>query len=735
MLATATFRGESASGWQSVSFSSPVAISANTTYVASYFAPQGHYAYEQGFFNASLTTGPLTAPASGTTPNGVYFYGANGGFPADAFNATNYWVDPIFDTAPPGSTPQAITFEGLANKVYGDAAVTVAASGGGSGNPVTFTVTSPAGVCTSSGPNGSTITIVGVGTCTVQANQAGDATYAAAPPVSQSFTVAKAALTVTADAQSKVAGSANPALTATLSGFVNGQNLGSSGVSGAASCSTTATVASPAGSYPITCALGTLTAANYSFGPYVAGTLTVTGGVASQTITFAGLANKVYGVAPVTVAASGGGSGNPVTFTVTSPAGVCTSGGLNGSMITIVGVGTCTVQANQAGNASYTAAPPVSQSFTVTKAPLTVTADAKAKVYGSANPSLTSAISGFVNGQTLATSGVTGAPSCSTTAVTASAAGAYPITCVIGTLAAANYSFTFVAGTLTVTKAPLTVTGDAKSKISGNPNPALTATVSGFVLGQNLGSSGVSGAAACSTTATAASPAASYPITCAVGTLAAANYSFGPFVNGTLTVTVGLDNFFVSVSGSSTKTAGTSFSVTVRARTVTNTTLTGFLGTVHFASGDAQATLPADYTFVAGDSGLHTFTGVVLKTVGAQSITVTGSGKTGSVNLTITAVALDHFDVTAPASVTRNVNFSVTVTARDAFGNLTTSYSFTVHFTATGAGNVLPANNTLPGGSRTFTGVRLGTSGTQTITVSTTSGSLKTGASNVLVLP
>jgi len=176
----------------------------------------------------------------------------------------------------------------------------------------------------------------------------------------------------------------------------------------------------------------------------------VNAAVTPQTITFGALADKTYGDAPFTVSATGGASGNPVTFTA-APAAVCTAGGTNGSTITIQGSGTCSVSADQAGNASYGAAPTVTRSFIVAKAPLTVTADPKTKVQGSANPPFTATITGYVLGQNAGTSGVTGAPDCTTTATTGSPAGNYPITCTIGTLASANYSFGYVAGTLTVT--------------------------------------------------------------------------------------------------------------------------------------------------------------------------------------------------------------------------------------------------------------------------------------------
>jgi hypothetical protein len=96
-LASATFTGETASGWQQVSFASPVAVTANTTYVASYHAPVGRYSADENYFTAATTRGPLTALSSGTDGvNGVYRYGAASAFPTTAFRASNYWVDVVF---------------------------------------------------------------------------------------------------------------------------------------------------------------------------------------------------------------------------------------------------------------------------------------------------------------------------------------------------------------------------------------------------------------------------------------------------------------------------------------------------------------------------------------------------------------------------------------------------------------------------------------------------------------
>ncbi len=99
-LATATFSGETASGWQQVNFATPVAVAANTVYVASYHTNIGHYSDGQNYF---ATTGvdnpPLHALANGVSGgNGVYAYGSTSTFPNLTWNMTNYWVDVSFTT-------------------------------------------------------------------------------------------------------------------------------------------------------------------------------------------------------------------------------------------------------------------------------------------------------------------------------------------------------------------------------------------------------------------------------------------------------------------------------------------------------------------------------------------------------------------------------------------------------------------------------------------------------------
>lgn len=112
LLANATFTGETASGWQQVTFSAPVAIAANTTYVASYFAPNGNYSVDSAYFSTqNYINTPLTALQTGVDgSNGVFLQSPTGGFPTSTNNAGNYWVAPVFDNgAPTDTTPPTVT--------------------------------------------------------------------------------------------------------------------------------------------------------------------------------------------------------------------------------------------------------------------------------------------------------------------------------------------------------------------------------------------------------------------------------------------------------------------------------------------------------------------------------------------------------------------------------------------------------------------------------------------------
>lgn len=116
LLASVTFTGETSSGWQQMSFSSPVSISANTVYIIAYYNPDGYYAFTNDVspnvgLTSAITNGPLTA-LSGVTegPNGLYGYGlAATVVPSANYGSPNYWVDVVFTTDVTAPTVSSVT--------------------------------------------------------------------------------------------------------------------------------------------------------------------------------------------------------------------------------------------------------------------------------------------------------------------------------------------------------------------------------------------------------------------------------------------------------------------------------------------------------------------------------------------------------------------------------------------------------------------------------------------------
>jgi hypothetical protein len=250
---------------------------------------------------------------------------------------------------------QTISFGALANQAYGTAPFALSATAS-SGLAVNFaSLTLP--VCTVSA---STVTLVAVGTCTIQASQAGNAAYLAAPNVSQSFTVAQAAQTISfAALASKTLGTPPFTVSATAS---SGLPVGFASLT-AAVCTVSASTVTLVSAGTCTIQASQPGNANYAAAPSVAQNFAVTIVLQSQTITFAALGNQVFATAPFAVSATAS-SGLPVSFASLTTS-ICTT---SGSTVTLLGVGTCTIQASQAGNATYAAAPNVSQSFGVTQA-------------------------------------------------------------------------------------------------------------------------------------------------------------------------------------------------------------------------------------------------------------------------------------------------------------------------------------------------------------------------------
>jgi hypothetical protein len=175
------------------------------------------------------------------------------------------------------------------------------------------------------------------------------------------------------------------------------------------------------------------------------------------------------------------------------------------------------------------------------------------------------------------------------------------------------------------------------------------------------------------------------------------------------------------------------FNFTVTALDQFNSIATGYGGTVHLTSSDGEAVLPANSILT---NGAGTFS-ATLKTAGNQTITATDTANASingtSNNITVSAAAATHFNVSAPSSATAGLAFNLTVTALDQFNNTATSYGGTAHFTSSDSTATLPANTSLTNGTGSFS-ASLRTAGNQTITATDTVNSSVTGTSNSIAV-
>lgn len=188
-----------------------------------------------------------------------------------------------------------------------------------------------------------------------------------------------------------------------------------------------------------------------------------------------------------------------------------------------------------------------------------------------------------------------------------------------------------------------------------------------------------------------------------------------------------------------TATVGQPFSATIVALDAANHPVLNYVGTVHFSSTDGSATLPADYTFVAGDHGFHTFK-VTPGTAGSQTITATDTttsiAGSATVNADPAAVAT-HFGVFAKENVTAGKSFDTVVVALDAANHPVPNYTGTVHLTSTDGSATLPADYTFTTADHGFHEFHttLTTPGSQTITANDTTTTAITGSVTVNVTP
>ena len=186
--------------------------------------------------------------------------------------------------------------------------------------------------------------------------------------------------------------------------------------------------------------------------------------------------------------------------------------------------------------------------------------------------------------------------------------------------------------------------------------------------------------------------------------------------------------------------AGASNTLSVTAKDVYGNIASGFVGTAKLTSSDAAAVLPANYTFISADAGVHSFS-VILKTAGTRTITATDtvtSSITGTQSgIEVTGGTASVFNLLGyPASTVAGVSNNFSVTARDAYGNIATGYVGTVSFTSPDLIAVLPSNYTFlsaDAGVHTFSAT-LKTTGTQSIAVADTISSSVNGTQTGLVV-
>ncbi len=330
--------------------------------------------------------------------------------------------------------------------------------------------------------------------------------------------VIPAQLVVAADPARRTYGQTNPVFTAILSGWVNGE--GTDGLGGRLVLTTAADSQSPAGSYPIV--PSGLAATNYAIA-FSNSTLTVE--AATLTVQ-AEDASRTYGAANPAWAATIRGFVNGETegWVVTGSPSLTTDANSRspvGSYVIRAGAGILS-----APNYRFLF---VEGTLAVRPAAITVSADDQSRFYGQTNPVFTASYTGFVNGED--SSILTGRLWGSTMAETNSPVGWYAIG--LSGQSASNYSIGYVAGRLAIEPAHLLVAADNVRRVYGETNPVFTATLTGFVNGEDTNV--VDGTLSLSTTADSQSPVGSYAIV--PGGLVATNYSIA-FSNGTLTVTL-----------------------------------------------------------------------------------------------------------------------------------------------------------------------------------------------------
>jgi hypothetical protein len=671
--------------------------------VSGYFAVATPVAVDDSY-STTLNTA-LAQPAPGVLANdtlngaSIFSYGATTGAeqttigaatPTSAAGSITLNADGSFNYTPASGFIGDDTFKYVIKNAVGSSTATVTIAVGKANQTITFTSTAPAGatvggptynvtatstsgltvaltidasaaaVCTISG---STVSFIGVGTCVIDANQAGDANYNPAPQVQQSFAVGKGSQTITftstAPAGAMVGGPTYNVTATSTSGLTVALTIDASA---AAVCSISGSTVSFIGVG--TCVIDANQAgdANYNAAPQVQQSFAV--GKGNQTITFTSTApaNAKVGGATYNVTATAS-SGLTVTFAIDASAtSVCS---ISGSTVSFTASGTCVIDANQAGDANYNAAPQAQQSFAVGKTDQTITftstAPAGAKVGGPTYTVTATASSGLTVTFTIDAAATS---VCSISGSTVSFT--TPGTCVIdanqagdGTYNAApqvQQSFAVAKGDQTIT---FTSTAPAGAKVAG-PTYNVTATSSaGLTVTFTIDATATS---VCSISGSTVSFTA--PGTCVIDANQAgnANYNAAPQAQQSFAVAKGDQTItFTSTAPAGAKVGGPTYNVTAT----------------------SSAGLPVTITIDAAAASVCSLSGSTVSFIGAGTCII-DANQAGNANYNPAPQAQQSFAV---AKGDQTITFTSTAPAGAKFGGptytvtATSSAGLTVTFT------------------------------------------------------
>jgi uncharacterized protein YhjY with autotransporter beta-barrel domain len=622
-------------------------------------------------------TGTLSGATGGTITVGALTNGVAYTFTVTATNTvgTSVASAPSASVTPKGA--QSITFNNPGTQNFGTAPTLTATAS--SGLTPTFS-SSTTGVCTITG--GGALTFISAGTCTIDADQPGDGAYLAAPTVSQSFTVA-----AVVPGAPVIGVSSAGDTTATVS-FSAPSSNGGAAITGY-------TVTSNPGGITATGATGPITVIGLTNGTAYTFTVTAsnsagTGGAsaasnsvtpqATQTITFSNPGAQSFGTTPTLVATAS--SGLTVTFTSSTTA-VCTI--TTSGVLSTVSPGTCTINADQAGNGAFLAAARVTRSFAIVVPGGAVAIDTTSVPQGTA---------GSAYSQTIAASG--GA----TPYTFALTAGALPAG-VSMTSAGVLSGTPTVAGTFNfivqVTDAATQTASQALSLVVAAPTISLSPAtllngIAGTAYSQNLVASGGT---------------APYTFALSAGALPIGlTLASDGTLSGTSTVS-GIFNITVTATDSLGFSGAQAYTLTMTSPAITITpaslpgatvatayaqTLSASGGTAPYTFAITSGALPAGLTFAGSGALSGTPTAG-----GTFNITVTATDALGftashAYALTVVAPGITIAPATLPAA-TAGTAYSQSLSASGG----TAPYSFAITASALPSGLTLASDGTLSG--------------------------------------